>query len=66
MFTSNSTERIYQHHLNETDPLLARIQRNVGDGSDNTDDKHYIFIPLILIPLAFILTIATCLILFVL
>lgn len=31
MFTNKSTEQIFQEHMQKTDPLLLRIQRNGGE-----------------------------------
>lgn len=31
MFTNKSTEQIFQDHMQKTDPLLLRIQRNGGE-----------------------------------
>lgn len=61
-FISNSTDHIFQQHLKETDPLLVRIQHT----DEEEDDNSYLFMPLILVPLALIVTLSICVMLFVL
>ena len=63
MFISNSTHHIFQQHLKETDPLLVRIQHT---DEDEDDDNSYLFMPLILVPLALIVTLSICVMLLVL
>lgn len=63
-FISNSTDHIFQQHLKETDPLLVRIQHT--DEDEEEDDNSYLFIPLILVPLALIVTLSICVMLLVL
>jgi len=62
-FISNSTDHIFQQHLKETDPLLVRIQHT---DEDEDDDNSYLFMPLILVPLALIVTLSICVMLLVL
>lgn len=61
-FISNSTDHIFQQHLKETDPLLVRIQHT----DEEEDDNSYLFMPLILVPLALIVTLSICVMLLVL
>ena len=61
-FISNSTDHIFQQHLKETDPLLVRIQHT----DEEEDDNSYLFMPLILVPLALIVTLSICVVLLVL
>ena len=62
MFINKSTDHIFQQHLNETDPLLERIQLN---SEDDKNDKYYMLITVVLISFVVSLTVATGVILFI-